>query len=268
MGKILKIMKALHLVGIIAILGLAGLSSCEKKPVDPPVNNQPAELTLDWVGLINGNPLPVLGSNTFSQKSAGELIDITNWAFIVSHLALIKENGDTIQLGDGYQWISIRGKKTRFTYKDIPVGNYTGISFMIGLDSAINHGDPNQWPAQHPLNPNLNGMHWGWSGGYIFHALDGIFKDTMAGSSSKGFSFHTATMPLVRSYTLPLSFIVEKGSKTATINIHADRFFSFPNEIALKTKSVSHSEGALEFQLMEKILENMQSGAFELVDVK
>jgi hypothetical protein len=50
--------------------------------------------------------------------------------------------------------------------------------------------------------------------------------------------------------------------------MHSERFFSFPNEIALKTKSVSHSEGTLEFQLMEKILENMQSGVFEVADVK
>ncbi len=261
-------MKKYSILTLIAVLGILGLSSCEKKPIDPPANNEPTGLTLNWVGLINGKDLPALGTNTFSPKSSGELIDITNWAFIVSHLALIKDDGDTVLLGDGYQWISPRGKRTQFTYKGIPSGNYKGISFMIGLDSAVNHGDPNKWPADHPLNPNLNGMHWGWSGGYIFQALDGLFKDTAAGSSSKGFSFHTATMPLVRNYELPFSFSIEKSSKTATINMHAERFFSFPNNIALKTKSVSHSEGTLEFQLMEKILENMQGGVFELADVK
>ena len=261
-------MKKIQLLSLVAILGVLAISSCEKKPIDPPVDNKPVEFTMNWVGLINGQSLPALGTNTLSPKSAGELMDITNWAFIVSHLALIKEDGDTVHLGDGYQWISVRGKRTQFTYKGIPAGNYKGISFTIGLDSAVNHGDPSKWPAEHPLNPNLNGMHWGWSGGYIFQALDGLFKDTAAGSSSKGFSFHTATMPLVRNYSLPFAFSIEKTSKTAIINMHSERFFIFPNEIALKTKSVSHSEGALEFQLMEKILENMQSGVFEVADVK
>ncbi len=248
-------------------LGILGLSSCEKKPVDPPDSAKPAEITLDWVGLINGNELPALGTNTFLPKSAGELFDVTNWSFIVSHLALIKEDGDTLLLGDGYQWISPRGKRTRFTYKGIPSGSYKGISFMIGLDSAINHGDPNKWPADHPLNPNLSGLHWGWSGGYIFHALDGLYKES-SGGSSRGFSLHTATMPFVRHYELPFAFSIEKTSKTATIKMHADRFFSFPNEIALKDKAVSHSEGTIEILLMQKVLENMKSGVFELSEVK
>ena len=63
-------MKKYCILSLIAVLGILGLSSCEKKPVDPPTNNQPIELKLNWVGLINGKDLPALGTNTFSPKSS------------------------------------------------------------------------------------------------------------------------------------------------------------------------------------------------------
>jgi hypothetical protein len=47
------------------------------------------------------------------------------------------------------------------------------IKFYIGVDSATNHLDPATYPASHPLSPQLPSMHWGWSSGYRFAALEG-----------------------------------------------------------------------------------------------
>jgi hypothetical protein len=55
----------------------------------------------------------------------------------------------------------------------VPGQEFTGLRFVIGLDQALNEADPNLWPAGHPLHPTVNGLHWGWQGGYIFMALEG-----------------------------------------------------------------------------------------------
>src|SRR5439155_7346947 len=55
----------------------------------------------------------------------------------------------------------------------IPAARYDKLRFNIGLPPAINHKDPTAYPAGHPLNPQVNGLHWGWMGGYVFLALEG-----------------------------------------------------------------------------------------------
>lgn len=78
---------------------------------------------------------------------------------------------------------------------NIPEADYDSIQFQVGLSSAINHGDPSVYPAGHPLNPNLNGLHWNWQGGYVFWALEGYYQvpgETPDDAEQSAFSFHFA----------------------------------------------------------------------------
>ncbi len=72
----------------------------------------------------------------------------------------------------------------------VPSGEYRSVRFHIGLDEKVNHSDPAQFTADHPLNPNLNGLHWNWQGGYIFLALEGMWRN--AGGAIDGWSYHFA----------------------------------------------------------------------------
>ncbi|MEI9866109.1 MAG: hypothetical protein WDN00_16460 [Limisphaerales bacterium] len=47
-----------------------------------------------------------------------------------------------------------RGQNS-FALPNIPAGNYDLIRFHIGLEPAVNHSDSAQYPAGHPLNPEL-----------------------------------------------------------------------------------------------------------------
>lgn len=49
-----------------------------------------------------------------------------------------------------------------------PAGEYTGLSFDIGLPHEYNHGDATTAPS--PLN--VNAMYWNWQMGYIFAKFD------------------------------------------------------------------------------------------------
>ncbi len=62
--------------------------------------------------------------------------------------------------------------------------------FYLGLEAPDNHADPAKFPAGHPLNANLNGLHWDWQGGYIFLALEGLWRH--AGQPFDGWSYHLA----------------------------------------------------------------------------
>jgi len=250
-----KVLKSKLFISTIAVCTF--LASCETEKKPPAITTTSNGVVLNFVGLIDGDDV---GSSTkMSGKFGGELFTVTNWSILISHLALVKENGDTIQLGDGYQWVSFKDARTSFKYLNIPEGNYKGISFMLGLDSAINHGDPNKWPANHPLNAFTTGLHWGWSGGYIFQALDGNYSKDSITSSTNGFSFHAATDQMKTMFNMPFIFTVDKTVKTATIECAVEKMFGTPNPILMKNTAVSHSESGAEILLMKAILENAQN---------
>jgi len=232
--------------------------SCGEDPISNPKQTSEKLFTIEFIPQIGQEDLPVLGVNDFKPKFGGETFTVNNWAMLLSNFSLITDSDDTIKLGDGYQWVNFRGNRTVFEYNNIPTGSYKGIYFELGLDSALNHGDPTVWPSDHPLNPNLTGLHWGWSGGYIFHAFEGMYKATDTTSSS-GFSFHTATMEFVSEYYLPFNFEVGSSSLKATVVADAKQYFENPNGIVLKEKSVSHSAGESEKILMKGLLSNAQS---------
>lgn len=232
--------------------------SCVEEPTTDPKTTSEKIITIDFTAKIGEESLPALGVNDFKPKFGGESFTVNNWAMLLSNFSLITESNDTIILGDGYQWVNFRANRTSFDYKNVPTGNYKGIYFRLGLDSGINHGDPTVWPSDHPLNPNLTGLHWGWSGGYIFHAFEGMYKATDTTSSS-GFSFHTATMEFVSEYFLPINFEIGSNSVKATVVADAKQYFENPNGIVLKDKAVSHSAGESEKILMSGLLSNAQS---------
>jgi hypothetical protein len=250
-----KVLKSVLLILVIAMGTF--LVSCEPEKKTP-VNTTPSNgVVLNFVGLINGENMT--SSTKMAGKFGGELFSVTNWSILVSHLSLVKENGDTVQLGDGYQWVNFTDARTSFKYLNIPEGDYKGISFMLGLDSLVNHGDPNKWPADHPLNAFTTGLHWGWSGGYIFQALDGNYAKDSVTSSTNGFSFHAATDQMKTMFNLPFNYTVDKTVKTATIECALEKMFASPNPILLKNTAVSHSESPKEILLMKALLENAQN---------
>src|SRR5205814_9014806 len=110
------------------------------------------------------------------ENSARETFSVTRLSFLLSSFALEGEDGIWTELENQYAWIDAEKRRTLLQLEGIPAGQYRGIRFYIGPDAAANKSDPAKFPAEHPLNPNLNGLHWSWQGGYIFMALEGMFR--------------------------------------------------------------------------------------------
>lgn len=74
---------------------------------------------------------------------------------------------------------------------DVNLGSYNvtaveGIKFSIGVNAPTNNADPTLFSAPHPLAPQSPSMHWGWTAGYRFVALEGNAGSNM----STGFEMH------------------------------------------------------------------------------
>jgi len=149
-----------------------------------------AELTLEIKLRWRGAPLAVPSADV---AGAGDrTLRITRFAALVSGVSLARADGGAVRLDGQYGFIDAESGKMSVTLRNVPEGDYVGLEFQLGLPAAVNHGDPAQWAAGHPLNPIVNGLHWGWAGGYVFAAIEGRWR--AAGmQEERGFSYHLAT---------------------------------------------------------------------------
>jgi cytochrome c peroxidase len=124
------------------------------------------------------------------KTSTGERFSITRVSYLASDFALQRADGSWLELSNSVAWLDAAQNRNTLRLPDIPVGEYRSIRFTIGLNPELNHADPAKFPAGHPLNPNLNSLHWNWQGGYIFCALEGLWRN--ATGQFDGWSYHLA----------------------------------------------------------------------------
>jgi len=133
---------------------------------------------------------PVLLDSLRYETSAKETLSFTRISFLLCGFALEKEAGGWEELPNQNAWCDAEKHRLQFILHDIPPKSYRALRFYFGPDAKTNHADISKVPAQDPLNPNLNGLHWDWQGGYIFLALEGFFRAQK--ENLIGYSYHFA----------------------------------------------------------------------------
>jgi cytochrome c peroxidase len=174
------------------------------------------------------------------RTSAGETISITRLSYLISGVALETEDGRWLEFPAAIGWMDAAAHRNQLTIPDVPPANYRGIRFHIGLDPSANAADTASYPASHPLNPNLNGLHWSWQGGYIFMAVEGMFISP-ANPALKGYAHHLARDANRTRISLSGNFDCRKDSG---VLIHFDlaALFNAPRPLSFeKDGSATHS---------------------------
>ncbi|MFZ9935762.1 MAG: MbnP family protein [Luteolibacter sp.] len=147
------------------------------------------ELTIDPV--FNGEPLRL--DSLRYETSSKETISVTRLSYLLSGFALECAEGQWTEVPDTIAWIDATSRRNRILLEGLPAGKFRSIRFHVGPDAKANAADFTQYPAGHPLNPNLNGLHWSWQGGYIFMAIEGHYR--IGNTEPKGYAHHLARDP-------------------------------------------------------------------------
>lgn len=125
--------------------------------------------------------------------ASGQPVRLTRLAALWSDFQLLRADGSVVRLDGQCGFIDAAHGRLEIVLEGVPAGDYAGLQAGIGLPDAINHADPGRWPAGHPLNPEVNALHWSWQGGYVFLAVEGFWHDP--GQPDSGFSYHLAGEP-------------------------------------------------------------------------
>ncbi len=192
----------------------------------------------------------------------GVKFKLSDWRYYVSNFVLIREDGTEFPIADKVFLINL--SNTNYSLDSVPVGNYKGLKFLVGLDTATNHKDPTLYTANNPLALQSPSIHWSWNSGYIFMKIEGKFDSTSAqlgGTSiNQPFFFHVGmdNMKQVIDFSEDAFSIVSGEDKE--LNLSMD-FLKILNSVQLKTENATHTGDNL--PLATKISNNWKT-AFTL----
>ena len=130
------------------------------------------------------------GLNPGSQIKGSHLegLSVSRLDGLLSELALQRSDGTWMQSGQWQVFFSLERGRLSASADGLPAEKFKAIRFRVGLDPATDKSDPQTWPPSHALHPDVCGLHWGWSSGYVFLALEGHWE--AAPGKGTGFSYH------------------------------------------------------------------------------
>lgn len=109
---------------------------------------------------------------TVGTNNLGHDFKVDRLEYYISDIVLVHDGG--IETPVAQKWILANAG----TAQDELLGNFNittleSIKFGVGVGPDVNHDDPSSWPSNHPLAPKNPSMHWGWTSGYRFVAMEG-----------------------------------------------------------------------------------------------
>ncbi len=243
-------MKNIVTIGLLSVITLAFVVFACDTPDTTPAN-------LGHIRFVFNNVVGLsdlkLGTDTY-QNAAGESFIVTKFNYFVSNIRLRKEDGsDFVVPQDNSYFLVEEDKPTSqtITLNDVPVGNYTGITFLVGVDSLRSLANISRRTGV--LDPGLtthDPMYWEWNSGYIFMKLEGTSSAAPA-TQNNLFLYHIGgfgggydgkkTINNLRTITLPFNGALAKvqTNTTPTIALKTDvlKLFNGPTQLSIAQHS-------------------------------
>ncbi len=232
------------------VLGISVFfAACETSDINP---NDKNSVSLYFENLVGTDPV-VLNTKTYTNAS-GEDFTISSFNYFVSNISLKKSDGTELKFADKYFLVkeSVEDSKT-ITLSDVPAGDYTSVSFMVGVDSAKSVSDVSQrLGVLDPASYGTDNMYWSWNSGYIFFKMEGTSSKSAA--ANKGYKFHIGgfggmsakTANNLRSVTLTMADLAKVRKNIAPeihLAIDAQKVFKSTLKIADKNEIMNPTLG-------------------------
>lgn len=150
--------------------------ACKKDPktVQDPVDENGFEVTNSVaINITNvaGNVPLTLNTQTYINANQ-DTFTVSTYKYYISNIKLFRFDGYIFTEPESYRLLNQDDTTTcKFIIPNVPLGDYIGMEFTIGVDSLRNC-DGAQTGALDPTHD----MFWDWSQGYIFAKMEGQQK--------------------------------------------------------------------------------------------
>lgn len=183
----------------------------------------------------------------FNQTAQNDLMQdfrITRVDYYISGISIIHDGG--LETAVPNKYILAKGSANVIeSLGNFNVTNVEGIRFSIGVEAPTNNADPALQPAGSPLAFQNPSMHWGWSAGYRFIALEGT---TGAGFTTV-FQMHGLWNANYFEQS-KMSAGVPNGPNDIYINLYAD-YTQALKGINISTGPIDHGSNATDLTALQ-----------------
>lgn len=211
----------------IVLIATMLFSSCEKD--ENTSQGLPGTADINFNAVVNSDDFTLnkdftINNRTYNFKtlrywvSNVQLLNKAGAAYTVpSAYYLVEEVGDLpVQDGD---FTYPAKKRETVSLPNIPIGEYTGITFSVGVDQKYNDNLSLQSGELSQLNGMTN-ISWMWHTTYIFSALSGTVKE---GADTKNLKVETGLNANYKTITLNFpAAITINGSKSTALDLKVD----------------------------------------------
>lgn len=200
---------------ILAVIFATMASSCSKEDCE---NCDTGTVNLIFKGLFNGETLIF---NETEEYFDGMAMRMTNLVFYISDLTLLSADGSDYELSDielvDFQNISfdaaLAADGLNFSFNNVPVGDYTGVKFGLGVNPSLNAQVPSDFTSDSPLSDS--GNHWTAWDSFIFIKVEGRTDPDGDGQQFEGsFLYHTGGNDMYKSasFTKGIKVVAEAAT--------------------------------------------------------
>lgn len=232
------------------------LVACSKESVDTVDPNVKNSVSLDFDNRVGDQKL-VLGTPAY-KNAAGEPFAVTRFNYFVSNIKLKHENGTVLTFPNQYFLVrQADASSQKIKLNNVPSGNYTELSFMVGVDSLKSISPvAERTGVLDPTSYGDDGMYWSWNSGYIFMKLEGTSTAIpTTASANQAFAIHVGgygggwngaakTANNLRTVTVPITNpATVRGNIAPEIHLFANvaTIFDGPTKMSLAKTSAIHS---------------------------
>jgi hypothetical protein len=111
-----------------------------------------------------------------AKNNLGHSFMLTRMEYYLGGISIEHDGGKMTTIDSFWHLVNAENESV-IQLGEFPIEKVEKIYFHVGVDSLFNHRDPTLYPDNHPLALKEPSMHWGWTSGYRFLALEGWAGD-------------------------------------------------------------------------------------------
>lgn len=199
-----------------------------------------------------------LGSDPFQFNAAASnnnnvQFNVSRLQYYISNITLIHDGAQETPISN--TWFLVNsGNGFQVSLGNHAITTLEGIRFGVGVESAVNHLDPSSYAASHPLSPKSPSMHWGWSAGYRFVAMEG----KSGANFSQTYEIHALEDDYY--FLTTVSTAGFSGSNGITIALDADYAMALKN-VDVSTGPITHGGFGESITLLQNFRDDVFSAS-------
>jgi hypothetical protein len=202
----------------------------------------------------------LLGDQTFAlntEQAQGNGLNFTfsRCEFYLSGISITHDGGQVTPIED--TWLLVRpAEQSSFSLGMHDITDVEAISWKVGVGQDMNHEDPSVLPSTHPLAPQNPSMHWGWTSGYRFIAIEGLAGENV----NLGWEIHALGDD---------NYIADEiltGGVVSDDEVHIGITGAYENliyTVSIETGVIAHAEGG---STINRVFDNMVERVFTASD--